>query len=309
MFVGAGALLALLHQIYSPFDPILESPEAGVAPRPAFVRSTDGETRHWMRDLSGSLSAAGDAAGVEFGLDAGVGGGAYLGFAATPDMAAERADGDAAVWGDRYSLRGGWRNETLFAGLSASRADWKAETAFTAPGGGLVAGAFDARQTDLRLGVGGRLALAGGGLSLAPKAEVFTGRLERDAYRAEGAAFRTDMPDVVQRYRGWKASLGLASDWRDAPQGMKLGWALNLSAMRAESASDSFVLKQSDRQGIVETSVRARMGEAPKTVLGLAFGVKAASRDALQLSFGYAAMARSDGVVDHALATSLILRF
>ena len=208
----------------------------------------------------------------------------------------------------RYGLRGGWRSEALFAGLSASRADWKAETSFAAPAGGLVAGAFDARQTDLRLGAGARLAL-GGGVSLAPKAEVFAGRLERGAQRAEGAAFRADMPDVEQDYRGWKAGLGLASGWRDGPRGVKLRPALNLSALRTESRSDSFALKQSDRLGIVETSVRARMADAPETVLGLAAGVEAAGPGGLRLNFGYAALKSSGGGIDHALAAGLNLRF
>ena len=303
-----GALLALLLLMASPLDPAPAAPEAGTAPRPAFAQSADGGTRHWARGLSGPLSAAGGAGGVEFGLDAGLGGGFWLGFAAAPGMAAARADGGAAVSGARYGLRGGWRSEALFAGLSASRADWKAETAFAAPAGGLVAGAFDARQTDLRLGAGARLAL-GGGVWLAPKAEVFAGRLERGAQRAEGAAFRADMPDVEQDYRGWKAGLGLASGWRDGPRGVKLRPALNLSALRTESRSDSFALKQSDRLGIVETSVRARMADAPKTVLGLAAGVEAAGPGGLRLNFGYAALKSSGGGIDHALAAGLKLRF
>ena len=303
-----GALLALLVLMPSTFDLDPEVADAGMAPRPAFVRSTDGETRHWARGLSGPLSAAGGKAGVEFGLDAGLGGGFWLGFAAAPGMAAARADGGASVSGGRYSLRGGWRSEALFAGLSASRADWEAETAFATPVGGLVAGAFDAQQTDLRLGAGGRLAL-GGGFSLVPKAEVFTGQLERDAHRADGSAFRADMPEVTQRYRGWKADLGLASGWQDLPRDMKLRPMLNLSALRTESRSDSFALTQSDRHGIVETSVRARMVDPPRTVLGLAAGIEGAGRGGLHLSIGYAAMLAPSCSVDHALAASLKVRF
>ena len=306
--VGGGGLLAVLLLIFDPFDSVLAAPRAETAPQLAVVRSADGGTRHWARGLSGSLSAAGSVAGVEFGLDAGLGGGFWLGFAAASGMAAARADGAASVSGARYGLRAGWRSETLFAGLSASRADWKAETAFAAPAGGLVAGAFDARQTDLRLGAGARLAL-GGGVSLAPKAEVFAGRLERGSYRAKGAAFRADMPDVEQGYRGWKAGLGLASSWRDGPRGMKLRPALNLSALRTQSRSDSFALKQSDRLGIVETSVRARMAGAPETLLGLAAGVEAAGPGGLRLNFGYAALRSSGGGIDHALAAGLKLRF
>ena len=307
-FVG-GALLALLLLTSFNFDHILEAPEAGTAPRPAFVRFADGETRYWTRGLSGPLAAAGGGtAGVEFGMDAGLGGGFWLGFAAAPDMAAGRAGGGASVSGGRYSLRGGWRSETLFAGLSASRADWEAKTAFAAPAGGLVAGAFDVRQTDLRLGAGARLAL-GGGASLAPKAEVFAGRLERGAQRAEGAAFRADVPETAQGYRGWKAGLGLASGWRDGPRGMKLRPALNLSALRTESRWGSFTLKQSDRLGIVETSVRARLADAPQTVLGLTAGVEAEGRGGLRMNFGYAAIRSPGGGIDHALAAGLNLRF
>ena len=305
--VRARALLALLVWMPSWFDLVLETPEAGNAPQPAFDWPTDGETRHWARSLSGPLSAVGDTVGVEFGIDAGLGGGFYIGFAAAPDMTARWVDSEASVSGRRFSLGGGWRNETLFAGLSASRADYKADTAFTIPVGGLVAGAFDARQTDLRLGVGARLPM-GGGISLTPKAEIFTGRLEQGAHRAEGAVFRADMPEVAQGYRGWKVGLGLASGWQNA-WGMKLRPVLNLSALRTESRSDSFELKQSDRGGIVETSVRARMDDAPKTVLGLAASVEALARGGLRLNFGYAAIGSPGGGTDHALIAGLIQHF
>ena len=311
---GGGALvgLGLLGLLFSLMDFGLddEAAPALAAPKPAFVRSADGDSRWWTRSLSGPLPTGGASGGVEIGMDLGVGNGFSLGFAAAPEMTAQRSAGaeSTALSGGRYSLRGGWRGESLFAGLSFTHADWRVQGSWENPTvGSLQRSRFDAAQQDLRLRLGARLAL-GGGVTLTPQAEAFAGELEHGGHMADGAVFRAAMPGVTQRYSGVKAGLGLASGWRETGGGVKLRPALNLSAMRTRTASGSFEMKQSDRLGILSTSSRARLADGPATVLGLGAGLEAAGPGGLQLGFGYAGLV-VDGEVVHAAAARLRLPF
>ena len=321
---GAGAvigvgLLALLLGLFD-FEPAVALSGFGpggaadpASPKPAFVQSADGSSHYWARSLAQALPAggAGSSGGVEFGMDVGVGNGFTLGFAAAPEVAAERsvdAQHATALSGGRYSLRGGWRGESLFAGLSVSHADWRVEGAYSNPaaGGGLHS-SFDAVQNDLRLGVGARIGL-GGGLALVPQAEAFAGEVDRESHMAEGADFRAAMPGLTQRYSGVKVGLGLASSWQEGPDGLKLRPSLKLSAMRARTGSQSFDLEQSHRSGLIATSSRARLADAPQTVFGLGAGLDAVSDGGLKLKFGYGVLV-DDGKLHHAVAAGLKLDF
>ena len=175
-------------------------------------------------------------------------------------------------------------------------------------GSGDTAGIYLVGSGKAVVGPYGRVAL-GSRVSLAPKAEVFAGRLERGAERVEDAAFHAGMPDAAQGYLGWKAGLGLASGWRDAPQGMKLCPALNLSALPTQSRSDSFALKQSDRLSIVETSGPHPRGRCAEDHSRPGRRCRGAGRDGLRMNFGYAALGSSSGGIDHTLAAGLNLRF
>ncbi len=304
--VGAG-LLALVFTLFD-FGPD-EAPDPA-APKPAFVQAAAGESRWWTRNLASGLTAGGGVGGVEIGMDLAVGNGFSLGFATAPEMAAKRRAGAdaAALSGGRYSLRGGWRGERLFAGLSLSHADWRVNGSWENPtvGGGMQSH-FDAAQRDLRLSLGARLDL-GGGMTLVPQAEAFAGELERESHMAEGAVFRAAMPGLTQRYRGVKAGLGFASGWREAGGEVKLRPTLNLSAMRVRTGSESFEMKQSDRLGILSTGSRARLADAPETAFGLGAGLEAAGPGGLRMGFGYAGLV-VDGELHHAAAASLHLPF
>ncbi len=189
--------------------------------------------------------------------------------------------------------------------MQIAPADWNAKTAFGNPfeGDGSLAGAFDARQSDLRVSAGACLAL-GGGLSLLPNAEAFVGELDRQGYTVRGA-LSGEIPAVTQRYRGWKAGLGLASDWMETGSAdMKLRPALGVSAMSLNADSDTFMMKLSDG-----TEKRARFADVPETVLALSAGMEGASREGgLRIRFGYAGLV-SDGKVEYAVVGGLKLRF
>ncbi len=306
VLVGGGVLALLLS--FLDFGPAATLPAPGVEPRPGFARAQLGESQFWTRDLG--QSAVVPASGVELGMDVALGGGFALGVAMAPEVSARREDGSGATGlsGGRYGLQASWRDEGLFAGFGLTRADWRADAAFENRAlGGMLRGRFDAEQTDLRLGAGFRVAL-GGGVTLTPSAELFAGEIEQAGYRAAGPVFRAAMPEVTQRYRGWKAGLALASDWREGPQGLKLRPALKLTAMRARASSGSFMLEQSDSLGLVTTSNRARLAGAPRTAIGLGAGLEATDGEGFSVRFGYAG-AIIDGEQNHALVAGLKLRF
>ena len=304
--------LGLLGLIFALID---FGPDEELAPalsKPAFVQADGSGSRWWTRNLAEALPAGGPGAaeGVEIGMEAEVGNGFTLGFAAAPDMAAQQAAGAeaAAFSGSRYSLRGGWRGERLFAGLRLSHADWRVEGGWdNAAVGERMRSRFDAAHRDVRLSLGARLGL-GGGMVLIPQADAFAGEIERGSHTAEGAEFRAAMPGMTQRYSGVRAGLGFASDWQEAGHGLKLRPKLNLSAMRVQADSKGFELRQSHRLGVLSTSSRARLAGGPETVFGLGAGLEAAGPGGLQLGFGYAGL-MVDGKLTHAAAARLRLPF
>ncbi len=310
LLIGGGAILAALFAV---LDWDTEAPASSASLNPALVQPLDRSSRYWVRSLSRVMpeSGAGAASGTEIGMDFALGDGFVLGFAAAPDAALERAGAGAhatALSGGRYALKGGWQSETLFGALSLSQARWRVASAYRNPtlGGGLRS-RYEAAQSDVKLGLGARLDL-GAGLTLTPLAGAFAGELRHESHTAEGPVFRAAMPEVVQRYGGWRMGLDLASDWQDGPGDLKLRPSLKLGAARIWTDSPEFALRQSDRLGIVSTASRARLPGAPGTVLGLGTGLDAVGPHGLSLGLRYGGLAM-DGKLVHAAFARAKLSF
>ena len=310
LVLGGGAILAALFAV---LDWETEAPAASASLNPALVQPLDRSSRYWVRGLSQAMpeSGAGAASGTEIGLDFAIGNGFVVGFAAAPDAALERAGAGAhatALSGGRYVVKAGWQGETLFGGLSLSQASWRVASDYRNPtaGGGLRS-RYQAGQRDAKLGLGARLDL-GAGLILTPRAGAFAGEVTHESHSAEGPVFRAAMPEVVQRYGGWRMGLDLASDWQDGPGELKLRPSLKLGAARVWTDSPEFALGQSDRLGIVSTASRARLPGAPGTVLGLGAGVDATGPHGLSLGLRYGGLAL-DGKLVHAAFARAKLSF
>ena len=310
LLIGGGAILAALFAV---LDWDTDAPASSASLNPALVQPLDRSSRYWVRSLSRAMpdSGAGAASGTEIGMDFALGSGFVLGFAAAPDAALERASAGAratALSGGRYALKAGWRGETLFGGLGLSQSSWRVASAYRNPvlGGGLRS-RYGASQSDLRLGLGARLDF-GAGLTLTPRAGAFAGELTHESHSAEGPVFRAAMPEVVQRYGGWRLGLDLSSDWRAGPGELSLRPSLKLGAARVWTDSPAFALRQSDRLGIVSTTSRARLPGAPGTVLGLGAGLDAAGAHGLRLGVRYGGLVM-DGKLVHAAFARARLAF
>ena len=306
--IGGASLLALLYAVWD-WDELMSVSPATL--NPALVRTVDRPSGLWVRSLAESLPrrGAGAASGTEIGVDFAVGSGFVLGVSAVPDAAVDHASAgaDATTFaGGRYTLKGGWRGEALFGGLKLSQARWGVDSAYRNPtvGGGLRS-RYRASQTDAQASLGARFDL-GAGLALTPLAGAFAGAVKHGAHRAEGPVFDAAMPEVVQRYGGWRIGLGLASEWRDGPGNLKLRPSLKLSAARVWTDSPEFTLRQSDRLGILSTATRARLPAAPGTVLGVATGLDTVAADGVRLGVGYGGLAMDGKLVHAAFARAKI---
>ena len=311
LFVVGGAALAAL--IYVAWELDFDDLVFAAPQNPALAQTVDRASGYWVRDLAQALprNGAGAASGTEFGANFAVGNGFVLGLSASPDAALKQTiagSHQSSFSGARYALKGGWQGETLFGGARLSHARWGVASAYGNPtvGGGLTS-RYAANQTDLQLGLGARLDL-GAVLTVTPSAGGFAGEVKHEAHTAEGPVFNAAMPDVVQRYGGWRVGLNLASEWQDGPGDVKLRPSLKLSAARVWTDSPDFTLRQSDRLGFLSTASRARLPNAPGTVLGLATGLDTTVGDGIGLGIGYGGLVL-DGEFVHAAFAKAKLSF
>ncbi len=270
--------------------------------------SVDGNGR-WTRVVSGRAPIS-TAVAPTVGFDARFGGNFSIDVSASRDLSMSlRNEGAASqLSGGRYSLRSRWHGETLLAGASISRGEWRGQTAFANPvvGGGL-AGAFDMNQTHAQAGMGARFDL--GGVRVQPSATLFSGTVERAAYRARSGAFRAAVPEIAQRYRGWKAGMRLyPADWLSATRTVRWRPALDLKAMRTRSDAATFTLQQSARKGLLSFSSVVRADAMPETLLAVGVSVDVVASEKWRFRVGYAGML-ADGEPEHGVGAGLQIHF
>ena len=276
----------------------------------------------WTRSFAGSSpslagGAEGTVQGVAMGLDARVGRSFHFGFAAMPDVAVSSPPGPASGFGSSleggyYAARGGWRASTLFADASFSHGSYRARSLFDNPAaGGVLGGEFSLVQNHVRAKAGARLGL--GGVRATPSLSLFSGSVRQGAYTAQGAALRAEVPDVSQRYHGWKAGLDLApSRWLGGPGGLRaLRWrpGLHLGTTRTSTRGPSGLdVRQWDKAGVLSFTSRARVQGMPRTVHSIGASLTAMWSDAWRLRMGYAGMV-VDGEPVHAAVAAFKVRF
>ena len=248
----------------------------------------------------------GSLQGLRMGVTTRFGDGYHLGLSGMPLL--QTALGDDALDGRRYALEGGWSSDNLFATVGLSRGDYLAQTRFANLDGlGDLSGTFGIRHEQARADIGARLGI--GGLRLEPSLSLYTGSLDQEAYTAQSAVLRSEIPALSQRYDGWKARIGLApEEWLEAGS---LRWRpeLNLAAARTSTdGPDSLRVRQSDRAGVLGFSTPASVQELPQTIYALGTGASVAQGENWKLRGGYLAMT-ADGELIHAAVARFRLRF
>ncbi len=270
--------------------------------------SVGGQSR-WTRAVSGKAPVWTSATRTA-GFDARFGNNFSIDVSASPDLSMSLQDNRASgrLDGGRYVLRGRWRGETLLAGVSISRGAWRGQTAFANPvAGGGLAGAFDMDQTHSQAGVGARFDL--GGVLAQPSATLFSGTVERAAYRGRGAAFRASVPEMTQRYHGWKAGMRLSSaDWLNGTGTVRWRPALDLNAIRTHGDAVTFTLRQSASTRLLSFSSVVRADAMPRTVLAAGLSVDAMAFGQWRVRLGYGGML-VDGKPEHGVGAGVQIHF
>ncbi|MCY4438761.1 MAG: hypothetical protein OXE53_00910 [Deltaproteobacteria bacterium] len=272
-------------------------------------RTSAGGHGDWTRAVTGKAPAWTGPVSTA-GFDARFGRKLSIDVSASHDRSTSLRDEGTAgrLDGGRYVLRGLWRGETLAAGASIGRGVWRGRTAFANPvAGGALAGAFDINLTHSQAGVAARFDL--GGMWLQPSATLFSGVVERDAYRARGATFHAAVPETTQRYHGWKAGMRLLpADWLSATRTVRWRPAVDLNAIRTHGDAATFTLQQSARKRLLSFSSEVRADAMPRTVLAVGVSVDAVASEQWRIRVGYAGML-IDGKPEHGVGAGLQVHF
>ena len=282
-------------------------------------RVRTGGLEQWTRTFAGRMpSAAGGAEGtirgIALGMDVRLARGFHLGMTAMPDLAGSLHAGPGSRFGSDleggwYAVRGGWGSGALFADTSLSHGSYRAGSLFENPAaGGTLGGSLGLVQEHARARAGVRLDL--GGLRATPSVALFSGSLRQDAWTAHGAALRAEVPGVSQRYRGWKARLGLApSSWLKGPGSLRWRPGAHLGTTRTRTRGPAWLaVAQSDRVGVLSFTSRARVRGLPRTVHHFGAGLIAKRSDTWRFQAGYAGMV-VDGEPVHAAVAGLKVHF
>ena len=335
ILIGGGAAAALAVYLFDLFDSeepaLVELDESWTGSRSttsfAGVQSghylehrvRTGALEQWTRAFTGGSSALaggveGTVQGIAFGWNAALSRGFNVGVSMMPKMAVSAHRGPALdiggnIEGGRYALHGAWRGDALFVDSSLSHGSYRMHSLMENPAvGGLLAGELNLTQDHAQGRTGLRLDL--GGIRATPSVSLFSGSLRQGAHTARGAAMSAEVPEVSQRYAGWRAKLDLApSGWLDGPGALSWRPNLHLGTTRTHtSGSGSFQVRQSDHEGVLSFASRAVAGGLPRTIHGIGASVVATRSDAWNLRMGYAGMV-VDGEPVHAAMARLSIRF
>lgn len=283
---------------------------------PSRYQVREGSVTWWRSQFGQGTTAArglgADVQGLAVGMDANLGRGFSLGVAALPEgtVSGSAESGPMRLEGGQYAVRGLWRDEDRFVGLTLLHGSYSADTVFYHPVvGNNFMGSFKARYQSARLTAGTRLEL--GGVAATPALSMFSGTYQQSAYTAHDQVFAAEVPGVSQSYTGWRAAMGLTTQ-RAFELGSGLQWqpTLKLGATRIHTdGADTFAMRHADRVGALEFSTSARAGQMPQTVYGFGAGVNLrGSNEGWRLRVGYAGMI-ADGEPVHGVMVGFRVKF
>ena len=283
---------------------------------PSRYQVREGSVTWWRSQFGQGTTAArglgADVQGLAVGMDADLGRGFSLGVAALPEgtVSGSAESGPMRLEGGQYAVRGLWRDEDRFVGLTLLHGSYSADSVFHHPVvGSHFAGSFKARYQSARFTAGTRLEL--GGVAATPALSMFSGTYRQSAYTAHDQVFAAEVPGVSQSYTGWRAAMGLTTQ-RAFDLGSGLQWqpTLKLGATRIHAdGADTFAMRHADRVGALEFSTSARAGQMPQTVYGFGTGVNLrGSNEGWRLRVGYVGMI-ADGEPVHGVMVGFRVKF
>ena len=149
-----------------------------------------------------------------------------------------------------------------------------------------------------------------GGVRVTPSASLFWGSLEQAAHSAEGPVMRADVPEISQRYSGWKLGTNLtSSDWLKSSGNLSWRPSLHFSTMHTKmSGPSSLSVMQSDRVGALSFANQAGVRQMPSAIHALGASTIIKQSKNSRFNVGYFGT-EVDGKRDHVVLTRYQLRF
>ena len=278
-----------------------------------------GNIEHRIRSYAGQLpaSVAGaqtNTSGTAYGINTKLRNGFDLGVSFTPSLMLSTQDLDSnfsssSFDGELYEVQVGWQSSQFFSKLQLSHGDYDVDSVVANPVvNSALRGEFNMTNTHAQLTGGAKLEF--GGVRVAPSVSLFGGSLEQASHSAEGPVMRADVPEISQRYSGWKLGMNLtSSDWLKNSGNLSWRPSLQFSTMRTNtSGPSSLSVMQSDRVGALsfanQASVRGMPGVAH--ALGVSTIMKQSKNS--RFNVGYFGT-EVDGERDHAVLARYQFRF
>ena len=278
-----------------------------------------GNSEHWIRSYAGQspVSVAGaqtNASGTAYGINTKLRNGFDLGVSFTPRLMSSTQGLDSNIYsssfnGELYEVQVGWQSSQFSSKLKLSHGDYDVDSVVANPVvNSALKGSFNMTNTHAQFTGGAKLEF--GGVRVSPSASLFLGSLEQASHSAEGPVMRADVPEISQRYSGWKLGMNLtSSDWLKNSGNLSWRPSLHFSTMQTNtSGPSSLSVIQSDRVGALSFANQAGVRGMPSAVhaLGVSSIIKQSKNS--RLNVGYFG-AEVDGERDHAVLARYQLRF
>lgn len=257
----------------------------------------------WVKKLPEPINGRSSTQGFAAGMDAGIGNHGSFNISMTPNTSGfMKSDslslgGHSSYTGNSYQIRGQWQGDVLFATGSVSHGDYTASTRFNNPAteDGMLGGSFGMSHNHFQITAGTQLQI-GDSLMFVPSLSAFHGSVKQDAYRAGNSVLLTEVPNYLQRYRGWKLGFQIKpSKWITGSGDLKWIPRLGFSTQRFRTSQpSSLTLRQFDRTGALAFTNKVPVRGLPSAVSTIKAGLTAVKSRNLQVKLDYVGLMIND---------------
>ena len=278
-----------------------------------------GNIEHRIRSYAGQspVSVAGaqtNTSGTAYGINTKLRNGFDVGVSFTPNLMSSTQGLDSNIYsssfnGELYEVQVGWQSSQFFSKLQLSHGDYDVNSVVANPVvNSALRGEFNMTNTHAQLTGGAKLEF--GGVRATPSVSLFGGSLEQASHSAEGPVMRADVPEISQRYSGWKLGMNLtSSDWLQNSGNLSWRPSLHFSTMRTNtSGPSSLSVMQSDRVGALSFANQAGVRDMPSAIHALGASTIIKKSKNSRFNVGYFGT-EVDGERDHVVLTRYQLRF
>ena len=278
-----------------------------------------GNIEHRIRSYAGQslasvVGAQTKTSGTAYGINTKLRNGFDLGVSFMPRLMSSTQGLDSNFYsssfdGELYEVQFGWQSNQFFSKLQLSHGDYDVDSVVANPVvNSALRGVYNMTNTHAQFTGGAKLEF--GGVRVAPSVSLFGGSLEQTSHSAEGPVMRADVPEISQRYSGWKLGMKLTSSTWLKDSG-NLSWrpSLHFSTMQTNtSGPSSLSVMQADRVGALSFTNQAGVRGMPRVAHALGVNTIIKQSKNSRFNVGYIGT-EVDGERGHAVLARYQLRF